>query len=41
MVTEIGRDWLATMGEYDKTRPVVDDANRMVDDVNRLAVRCR
>ena len=37
--TNVGLDYVATVGKYDKTRAVVDDANRMVDDVNRHEVR--
>ena len=36
--TNVGLDYVATVGKYDKTRVVVDDANRMVDDVNRHEV---
>ena len=36
--TNVGLDYMATVGKYDKTRVVVDDANRMVDDVNRHEV---
>ncbi|KAI0633730.1 alcohol oxidase-like protein [Trametes polyzona] len=31
----LGNDFLATATEYDKTRPFVEDANTMLDDVNR------
>lgn len=37
--TNVGLDYVATVGKYDTTRAVVDDANRMVDDVNRHEVR--
>ncbi|TBU37884.1 alcohol oxidase-like protein [Dichomitus squalens] len=33
--TNVGEDYIATVSKYDKTRVIVDDANRMVDDVNR------
>ena len=36
--TSVGKDYMATMEKYDFTRPAVDDANRMVDDVNRREV---
>ena len=39
--TNVGEDYLATVSKYDKTRVVVDDANRMVDDVNRHEVWLR
>ena len=32
--TNVGDDYLATVEQYDRTRPVVDDANTMVDDLN-------
>ena len=38
-MTNVGRDYMATMEKYDFTRPAVDDPNRMVDDVNRRDVR--
>lgn len=37
--TKIGEDYLATIVQYDKTREVVDDANGMIMDANRLQVR--
>ncbi len=36
--TNVGEDYLATVVQYDKTRTVVDDANGMIMDVNRLQV---
>ena len=36
--TNIGKDFLDMVSKYDKTRPFVDDPNRMIDDVNRYAV---
>lgn len=34
----VGEDYIATVLQYDKTRKVVEDANGMVMDVNRLQV---
>ena len=36
--SNVGKDFLDMVSKYDKTRPFVDDPNRMIDDVNRYAV---
>ena len=38
-MTNVGRDYMEMMEKYETTREIVDDANRMVDDVNRVEVR--
>ena len=38
-VTDISKDFIATLASYDKNLTVTDDANRMVDDCNRIEVR--
>ncbi|KAI0644557.1 alcohol oxidase-like protein [Trametes meyenii] len=34
--SSVAIDYLTTMAEYDKTRPIVDDANSMINDINHF-----
>lgn len=37
----VGEDYLATVAQYDSSRPIVDDINTMIKDVNRFEVSIR